>query len=194
MKISVTIKGTSPLLMNRFTEEAELSVSSTTKKVTKATKGTPREQAEKKAYVDEKGVLYIPAMNIYASIIQGGQFIKSGKARATNSKSSLIPAAMVLEEERCTLNTKNFEVDSRSVVIPATGGRIMAHRPRLDEWECSFTVDLFDPDILSASDVRQIIDDAGKKVGLGDFRPARKGPFGRYVITQWKEEKPKKAA
>ena len=189
MKIYCTIKGTSPLLMNRFTEEAELSVSKTTKKATKATKGTPREQAEKKAYVDEQGVLYVPGMNIYASIIQGGQFIKIGKSKATNSKSSLIPAAMILEEERCTLGTTEFEVDSRSVVIPATGGRIMAHRPRLDEWETSFTIDLFDPDILSPADVRQIIDDAGKKVGLGDFRPARKGPFGRYIVVHWQEDK-----
>ena len=128
-------------------------------KATKASKGTPREQAEKKAYIDEKGVLYVPGMNIYASIIEGGKFIKIGKAKATNSKSSLIPAAMILEEERCTLGTKSWEVDSRSVVIPATGGRIMAYRPRLDEWECSFTIDLFDPDILAPSDVRQIIDD-----------------------------------
>jgi hypothetical protein len=64
----------------------------------------------------------------------------------------------------------------------------MAHRPRLDEWECSFTIDLFDPDILAPADVRQIIDDAGKKIGLGDFRPSRKGPFGRFVVTAWKEE------
>lgn len=189
MKIYCTIKGTSPLLMNRFTEEAEISVSSTTKKATKATKDTPREQAKKKAYIDEQGVLYVPGMNVFACIIQGGQFIKIGRAKATNAKSSIIPAAMILEEERCTLGTKDFEVDTRSVVIPATGGRIMAHRPRLDEWECSFTIDLFDPDILSASDVRQIIDDAGKKVGLGDFRPSRKGPFGRFVVTEWKEEK-----
>ena len=189
MKIYCTIKGTSALLMNRFTEEAEISVSSTTKKATKATKDTPREQAKKKAYIDEQGVLYVPGMNIFACIIQGGQFTKIGRAKATNAKSSIIPAAMILEEERCTLNTKDFEVDTRSVVIPATGGRIMAHRPRLDEWECSFTIDLFDPDILSASDVRQIIDDAGKKVGLGDFRPSRKGPFGRFVVTEWREDK-----
>ena len=61
MKIYCTIKGTSPLLMNRFTEEAELSVSSTTKKATKANKGTPREQAEKKAYIDEKACCLSPA-------------------------------------------------------------------------------------------------------------------------------------
>lgn len=33
--------------------------------------------------------------------------------------------------------------------------------------------------------VRSIVDDAGKKIGLGDFRPARKGPFGRFVVKEW---------
>lgn len=194
MQIHCTIKGMSPLLMNRFTEEAELSVSSTVKKVTKSSKGTPREQATAKAYRDEKGVLYIPAANIYSCIIQAGKFTKLGKSKVTTTKSSLIPAAMVINEMVCSLNTKDFEVDSRSVVIPSTGGRIMAHRPRLDEWETSFSIDLFDEDILSADIVRMVIDDAGRKVGLGDFRPDRKGPFGRFVVTNWKVEKDKKAA
>jgi hypothetical protein len=34
---------------------------------------------------------------------------------------------------------------------------------------------------------RAIVDDAGKRVGLGDFRPATKGPYGRYVVTSWKK-------
>ena len=194
MQIYCTIEGVSPLLMNRFTEEAEMSVSTTVKKVTKSTKGTPREQAEKKAYKDEKGVLYIPSANVYAAIIQAGKFMKLGKSKVTTTKSSLIPAAMVINEMVCSLNTKDFEVDSRSVVIPSTGGRIMAHRPRLDEWKLSFSIDLFDEDILSADIVRMVIDDAGRKIGLGDFRPDRKGPFGRFVVTNWKVEKDKKAA
>lgn len=185
MKIKVEISGISPLLMNRFGEDAEASVSSTAKKVTKATKLLPREQAARRAYTLEDGTLCLPAVNVFASIIEGGKFLKVGKSKATTTKSSLIPAAMVIEETVCSLGTKDFEVDSRSVVIPSTGGRIMAHRPRLDKWSLQFTLDLFDEDIFSPDDVRQIIDDAGKKIGLGDFRPARKGPFGRYVVTHW---------
>jgi len=33
------------------------------------------------------------------------------------------------------------------------------------------------------------VDAAGKRIGLGDFRPQTKGPFGKYVITDWKEIK-----
>lgn len=186
MKIKVTIQGTSPIIFNRFSEEAEAAVSSASRRSTKATKGTPREQAEPKAYKLSDGTLCIPGVNIFASIIEAGKFMKIGKSKATTQKSSLVPAAMMLEEESCSFNTKEFEVDSRSVVIPATGGRVMAHRPRLDEWETSFTIDLFDEGLFSKDDVRILVDDAGRKVGLGDFRPARKGPFGRFVVVEWK--------
>lgn len=190
-RITVKIQGVSPLLMNRFTEDAERAVSTTGSSSIKARKGTPREQAEPKAYRLEDGTLYIPAPNIFAAIIQGGVFHNAtGKKKCTTAKSSLIPAGIVMESLECSLKTKDFEVDSRRVVIPATGGSIMAHRPRLDKWETNFTIltddEMFDPDF-----VRKIIDSTGSKVGLGDFRPQRKGPFGRFVVTGWKVEKDK---
>jgi hypothetical protein len=54
-----------------------------------------------------------------------------------------------------------------------------------DDWKLTFTAEL-DTTILSEKLLRAIIDDAGKRVGLGDFRPATKGPFGRFVVTNWK--------
>jgi hypothetical protein len=84
-----------------------------------------------------------------------------------------------------------WEVDSRSVVIPSTGGRIMAHRPRFDKWKLAFTVE-YDSGMFSPSLVRMLLDDAGRRVGLGDFRPARKGPYGKFVIVKWLEEKKSK--
>ena len=188
-KIHVTINGVTPLLMNRFTEDAAIKVSAgTSSAITTGGKATPREQAQNKAYSDESGNLYIPGPNIFSCIIEAGKFHKAGKSKITTKKSSLIPAGVAVSEIVCPLGTKNFEVDSRSVVIPATGGRIMAHRPRLDEWSLSFTLEV--DDSMFASDlVRQIVDDAGRKVGLGDFRPDRKGPFGKFVVTKWQVEK-----
>lgn len=193
LNIHVSIEGVTPILMNRFTEEAEVKVSSGTSAVQLGNKGTPREQAAKKTYSDEKGNLYIPGPNIFACIIEAGKFHKAGKSKITTKKSSLIPAGIALSEIICPLGTKDFEVDSRSVVIPATGGRIMAHRPRLDEWKLSFTLEV-DDTMFAPELVRQIVDDAGRKVGLGDFRPDRKGPFGKFVVTEWKIEKERKAA
>jgi hypothetical protein len=36
---------------------------------------------------------------------------------------------------------------------------------------------------------RDIVDSAGRRIGLGDFRPDRKGPFGKFVVVSWKESK-----
>jgi hypothetical protein len=46
--------------------------------------------------------------------------------------------------------------------------------------------------MFSEKIVRQLVDDAGQRIGLGDYRPARKGPFGRFKVVHW--EQLKKAA
>lgn len=195
MKILVTIEGTTPLLMNRFTEANEVAVSGGTAATLRGDKGSPREQAEPKRYSDNEGNLYIPGPNIFACIIAAGTFHKAGKSKITTTKSSLIPAGLTIEEVVCPLQDakgeaiKDWEVDSRSVVIPSTGGRIMCHRPRVDAWRIPFTIDL-DQTVFAPKLVRAIIDDAGKKIGLGDYRPSRKGPFGRFVVSRWEEEQP----
>lgn len=188
MKINVVIEGVTPLLMNRFTEANEVSVSGGTSATYKSGKGTPREQAEPKRYADKNGMLFIPGPNIFATLVAAGVFHKVGKSKLTTMKTSLIPAGIMVEELVCPLNTDQWEVDSRSVVIPSTGGRIMCHRPRIDKWECPFTLDI-DETMFSPALVRAIIDDAGKKIGLGDYRPSRKGPFGRFVVKTWAVEK-----
>lgn len=189
MLIKVTIQGASPLLMNAFTDTAAANTGTSAAQV--GNKGTPREQAARKVYADEAGNLFIPGPNIFSCLIAAGKFHKAGKSKVTTMKTSLIPAGITVIDLACLLGTKKFEVDSRSVVIPATGGRIMCHRPRLDQWQTTFTLDL-DESMFSPQFVRAIVDDAGKKVGLGDFRPDRKGPFGRFVVTKWAEDRSSK--
>jgi len=192
--INVEIKGRTSLLMNRFTEEAEIKVSSGISSAVKPkSKLSPREQARKKAYADQDGNLYIPGPNIFACLIQAGSFLKTGKRSVTTQKSSLIPAGVSLLDIVCCLDTKEFEVDSRSVVIPSTGGRIMCHRPRLDSWSCGFTLEV-DDCMFHEDFVRELVECAGSRVGLGDYRPARKGPFGKFGISSWSAEKVEVAA
>lgn len=184
MKVAVTIQGITPLLMNRFTEASEVSVSGGTSPVLRGDKGTPREQAERKRYADEQGNLFIPGANIFACIIAAGTFHKAGKSKITTQKTSLIPAGIIISEIVCPIKGSAWEVDSRSVVIPSTGGRIMCHRPRVDNWSTTFTLEI-DERMFTPNLVRAIVDDAGSKIGLGDYRPSRKGPFGRFVVNGW---------
>lgn len=183
--VEIEIEGVTPLLMNRFTSENEVKVSSGLSAVNNGDRGTPREQAEKTTYKDDNGNLYIPTPNLFRAIIDAGKFHKNGKAKVTTMRSSLVPAGMAINSIIIPLGTKQFEVDSRSVVIPATGGRIMKHRARLDEWRLKFEIEI-DTDVFSVDFARMLIDDAGKRIGLGDYRPDRKGPFGKFKVTKWK--------
>ena len=180
----ITIKGESPLLCNRFTDEDAAKVEAGTSAIKVAgSKGTPRERAEKKLYGSvEKPT--IPGPNIYRSIIDAGRFHKAGKEKVTTQKSSLVPAGIWLTEIECELQSPGWEVDSRPVVNPTTGGRMMTHRPRFDEWQLTFTLDV-DEEMFDEKIVRRLIDDAGSRIGLGDYRPARKGPFGRFKVISW---------
>lgn len=188
MHISVTIEGISPLLMNRFTDAAQLAVSAGTSSVILGKKGTPKEQATPKVYTDSTGAPVLPGPNIFSAIVQAGTFIKSGKSKVTTTKSSIVPAGLALMELECPISPRDWEVDSRAVVIPSTGGRVIAHRPRFDTWKTSFSL-VVDTTVFSDTVVRELIDLAGQRIGLGDFRPARKGPFGRFKVTSWKVAK-----
>lgn len=186
--IEITIAGVTPLLMNRFTDAAQLKATSGTAMSTVGERGTPKAQAEAVLYTDENGVIGIPAPNLYRSILDAGKFFKAGKSKVTTLKSSLIPACLTIDAMFIPIESKEpWTVDTRPVRIPATGGRILKHRPCFNDWALSFVAEL-DTTIISATLLREIVDAAGKRIGLGDFRPDCKGPFGKYVVTRWVEE------
>jgi len=185
-RLSITIEGVTPLLMNRFHDAAQLSATNGTRISTVGNKGTPREIAETKLYAGQDGNPMIPQPNMFRAIIDGGAFFKNGKSKVTTLKSSLIPACLSIEELELTLESKEpWTVDTRPVRIPSTGGRILAHRPCFNDWALTFTA-ILDDEIISTGLLREIVDAAGKRIGLGDFRPACKGPFGKFVVTNWK--------
>lgn len=185
-EIQVKISGTTPMLCNRFTDENAMSASSGTRAATVGGKGTPREQAEKKLYVSEQtGKPIIPSPNLFRCLIDAGKYFKAGKSKVTTIKSSLIPACLAIDELEIPIETPNqWEVDTRAVRIPSTGGRILAHRPCFHEWALKFTLEL-DEEVMDCKLLREIVDTAGKRIGLGDFRPDCKGPFGKFVVDTW---------
>jgi hypothetical protein len=145
-------------------------------------KMTPADQAEHSAYRDpDSKSLYIPDVNIQRSLVAAATFSK-GKGRASLQK--VVAASVFVSPERVDLGTKEYVVDSRPVVIASTRGRIVRHRPRLDTWQCEFSIE-FDDLLVTEIQLRRVVDDAGRLVGLLDFRPACKGPFGRFIVTKW---------
>ena len=54
-------------------------------------------------------------------------------------------------------------------------------RPRLTNWRCAFVVDV-DDTLVNQSDLLLWMQTAGKRIGLGDWRPEKSGTHGRFEV------------
>jgi len=183
-KIVCVIAGVSPLMMNRFTDEAA-GVATNRERKNRERRLPPKEDAEERLYKNEAGAIIMPQANIMATIRDGGLFFKTGKKQITTQKSSLVPAALTFSEVYYPFESKNgWTVDQRPVTIPATGNKILRFRPMFHDWSIKFEMDL-DETVFSVEMLRELVDAAGSKAGLCDFRPNRRGPFGKFKVNKW---------
>ena len=186
MEIAISVEGNTPLICNRFTDEAAQTATDGSRGSSAgADRGTPLEIAKSKLYLGLNGEPMIPQPNLLRCLVEGGRFTKIGRAQVTTSKSSQMYACLDVQgAEIPIIHAQPWKVDTRAVRIPSTGGRILSHRPMFDDWRLDFYVDL-DTSMIGEKLFRQIVDDAGKRVGLGDFRPQCKGPYGRFRVIHW---------
>ena len=177
MQFNVTIEGSSPLIVNRFHEEAQAEATAGVHSRKEAL--TPDEDARARLYVLPDGTLYFPAENLRQSIITAAARHKIGRRSASSDAAAALavwPEAIPLEHE--------WEVDARAVVIPATKGRVTRYRPIFRTWSLSFVFEV-DTELFDKGLAHRVLEDAGRYVGIGDFRPQRKGPYGRFIISHW---------
>lgn len=180
------VEGLPPgILMHRFCEQAEAEEEV---RSIRQDRGTTRERAERAAYRTDEGDLYAPSTWFFRSIIEVGGYYKQRGSR--KSLKYILPAAILVPADIIPLvdldgkPVKDFEVDARPVVIPATKGRIMAYRPKIEVWRATIPMEV-DTTIIDLDTAHQLLEDAGRRQGVGDFRPEKKGPFGRFKIIRW---------
>ncbi len=144
-------------------------------------------EAETSLYKDEKGVIYEPASHIEGSLQNAAKNFKiAGRRGATYSK--LIGSTVEVWPDAIPHKITEHVTDSRPVVVQKA--RIIRYRPRFDEWELDFLLQLSD-DQLPIQTMKEILDYAGLYVGIGDYRPQRGGKFGKFMVTKFNELKEK---
>lgn len=170
---NLTIEGISPLLMHAFPMQP----------IEALEKKTPEEQAKICLYLDPNDGLKpaIPALALQRAMVSGATYSK-GKGRGNLSR--VVAACVLVSPSYLSLNGAPWEVDARPVVVPATKGRVIRYRPRFDRWGVSAEIE-YDETLLTPLQLRRVVDDTGSRVGLLDFRPEKRGPFGRFHVTQW---------
>ena len=183
-KIQVTIKGLTPLLMNRLSADSLKSKSGSNL----STEYIPEDEARKAAYITEidgKQQLYVPSYAIYSMIIKTAGAYKLPKRRS--SLSAYLAGTIRVEPENVSLGTDKYEIDERPVVIQRA--RVLKWRPKIADWQITFTI-VYNKKALPAvviPQLKDILEDAGTRMGLLDYRPQHKGWFGTFEVTEFKQ-------
>lgn len=187
----VEIKGTTPLLHHRMHEDDLFALlGAKTSKKKDREEMTPREIADRAAYKSEDGVYYVPMEYISGAFAhvasdykQKNSIRKSLKAVAKGIFRPAQESASLLDELNQPITS--FEVDIRKATNHQKGA-IAVCRPRFDKWKVKCQV-MIDDSIVSPDTCLEILNDAGKRAGIGSYRVARGGYFGQFVVTEFKE-------
>lgn len=158
----------------------------------KATKNIPsaEEEAQSGCYwtADSK-YLAFPSDNIRSGLIAAS----SGMKVPSNRKLSLVLVVsgdIIIEPTMISFGTNKYEILTKRVVIQRQG--ILRSRPLIYPWELKFVIrwekqylgDDFHENILP-----DLLERLGGTIGIGDYRPAKKGPYGRFAVKSIKRLK-----
>jgi hypothetical protein len=184
--MNITIKGTNAMLLHKYT----VSTISGGKGI-KGPKEDYSTEWRKTTYLNSEGQVIMPWQNIMASIYDGCKGEKDGKTfltRVVNTSLEVITLEplVLIDNKPITLDLieKNDWIYVCGAVI--SGRRVDRSRTMLPAgWTITFDISLKDK-FFNEEMVKEIINKAGKKAGLGDWRPSapkKPGPYGTYEIV-----------
>jgi hypothetical protein len=179
----VEIKGTKPLLMHNPIRSMACNEEWKSKGVSHPPSDV---QAESGLYKNKDGIIIVPSLVLLGMIRTGAADKKvGGKGKATFKK--LVYSGLEVDpEDPKLIYDGNWTIDSRPGVIGKA--RVMVNRPRFDNWGLVFRLRVTDPVFLNPANqgpeiIQSILENAGKRGGIGDFRPL----FGQFKVVDIRE-------
>jgi len=183
--MTVRITGTSPLLMQAETlanplhplTKAHKAVSGKRKKSEDDYLWLMESEWSASMYYDEVVGPFIPAINLEATIAEAGKINRLGKTikQAVQVLTDKAKLEYSGPREKAKLWKSEKHADVRGVNVG--GKKIMRCRPIFLEWAAQFEVSFME-DVLDRADLIRTIEEAGRRIGIGTYRPR----FGRFSV------------
>jgi hypothetical protein len=177
-QIRVTVRGLTPYLMNSIT-----SMEASSSAARQLNYDRDQEALKRLYWTEDKSSLAIPGVAFYRSLIRAGaNYTVKGKLKM----SAAMVGCVAITPEFLPLNTIKYAIDTQSVLVQKA--RVIRHRPKIWPWEVTFELHFRDewiPVPIMAKIGPEVIKTAGVLVGVGDFRPEKKGQFGQYHLIRF---------
>lgn len=175
--VSVKIRGDADFLFHRYSPESVIEKS----KAAKGSKAKKTDDVESYVYRNERGNLCIPGEYLRGAIINAAKFRQDPRS-PRKSAMDLFKAGVLSLTALADLGKSKWDYeDQRRVVVQRNA--VPRIRPAIKAgWtvEFQFLVNL--PEYINQELLHDVIQQAGRLVGIGDFRPT----YGRFQIVNFK--------
>lgn len=153
--------------------------------------------AKKRLCLGPKGEFGIPANYLFSALVDAGRHvIFDKKTKLSTRESSLVPSLIEIIPDLFNDAGDGFiafkdqdikwMVDKRRGVLAANGAAVCIIRPKFPKWAIDVTVQV-NEDLVNIDKIQELFKAAGLFSGLGDYRPSKKGPFGRFTVAEFVE-------
>lgn len=175
--VECTITGTAPILFHRWSCEDVAAKNAAAKN--SSVKKT--DNIEAYLYKNKKGEICVPTEYVRQSLIAAAKFRQDPRS-PRKSACDLFKAGIVAISELSSTGLKEADyIDKRRVCIQRAG--ITRLRPALNTgWSVTVQLQVQTPEYISMQLLNEVLSDAGRLVGVGDFRPT----YGRFQVREFK--------
>lgn len=176
--VTCEIEGTAKLLFHAWSVEGVEAKA----KAAKGSAAKKTDDVESYVYRDENNMLCVPGEYLRQSIIHAAKFRQDPRS-PRKSAMDLFKAGVVSLTELAPLGTTTWDhLDRRRVKVQMSA--VTRERPcMMPGWKASFDLQVLLPEYIEPRLLRAVLQDAGRLVGIADFRPT----FGRFDVVTWKE-------
>lgn len=179
--LSVKIVGTAPLIFHKWSEKAKRQI--TDKQAKKAVGGRekrdPEQEYKDSYYYDKMGRIAFPATNIKQAVTDAVRNIPGSGLTMT-----LLRGAAFIVGDSDGLVSVDYESEEmrEDMVRVGLGSADVRYRGQLKGWSMQLIIK-YNADVLSASQVINLLRIAGFSCGLGEWRPQKNGDFGTFDLS-----------
>jgi hypothetical protein len=174
---TVKIKGVADLLFHAWNCESIEEKAG----AAKGSKSKKTDNLESYVYRNDKGELCIPGEYLRGAILGAAKFRQDPRS-PRKSAMDLCKAAVVSVTPLASIGVKDWDYEHKCRVTIQRNG-ITRVRPAIKTgWEASFDFQVNLPEYISPDLLNELIVNAGRLIGIADFRPT----YGRFQVIEFK--------
>ena len=192
MYYQVEIKGLRPLVMHNGSagldtrspaniEKAEIAKKRGSNRTATDDARIAELECQTSLWLDASGAPTIPAAAVRAAIETGARKLKQGPQVREGMIVDSVDEFLYDRSMGTSVDELGKSAQFQAGVV-VQRSRILRTRAKFDEWGLRFTLEC-DDELIDAEQLATWLDIAGRRIGLGDWRPEKSGDMGRFEVV-----------